>query len=312
MKKALVTGAAGYLGAHVCKALKKDGWEVVGLGHKRHTLSPYIDRMIYGDVRDHNFMLDVMKWQTCDVVVHLAARIESGISFKEPTEFYSVNTGGACNVLNAMWNNGIKNIVFSSTAAVYEAKLEPIKETDKITNNSPYGYSKLCAERAIRASGLNYIIFRFFNLTGADPDGEMGEAHEPETHLIPRMIQNIDNFELNGNDYKTPDGTCIRDYVHVSDVAEAHVTAANHLYNKNPSVTLNLGTGKGHSILEMIKELEKITGKKIEYTVKPRRQGDADSLVADTYLARKILRYEPKHDIASILSTAYKWHTKGE
>ena len=109
MKKALVTGAAGYLGAHVCKALKKDGWEVVGLGHKRHTLNPYIDRMIYGDVRDHNFMLDVMKWQTCDVVVHLAARIESGISFKEPTEFYSVNTGGACNVLNAMWNNGIKD-----------------------------------------------------------------------------------------------------------------------------------------------------------------------------------------------------------
>ena len=312
MKTVLVTGAAGYLGSHVCKALKKDDWKVVGFGHKRHTLNPYIDKMIYGDVRNYCDMQNVFQMGDYDVVVHLAGRIESGISFKEPTEFYSVNTGGTCNILNAMWEKNVKNIVFSSTAAVYKAKIEPIKETDEITNNSPYGYSKLCAERAIRASNLNYVIFRFFNLTGADPDGEMGEAHEPETHLIPKMIQNLNNFEINGKDYKTPDGTCIRDYVHVTDVANAHVSAVNHLYNGSASITLNLGTGKGHSILQMLQELEKIVGKKIDYTIKPRRQGDADSLVADTYLARKILKYDPKHDISSILSTAYKWHTKGE
>jgi UDP-glucose-4-epimerase GalE len=310
MKKVLVTGAAGYLGAHVCKAFKKDGWNVTGIGHNRRIKNSYIDEIIYFDIREHSCCLEAI--QNYDVVVHLAGRIESGISFQEPTEFYSVNTGGTCNVLNAMWKNNLKNIIFSSTAAVYKAKNSPIKEIDEITNNSPYGYSKLCAERAIRASNLNFVIFRFFNLTGADPDGEMGEAHEPETHLIPRMIQNLNNFELYGKNYNTPDGTCIRDYVHVTDVANAHLAAANHLYNKGASITLNLGSGKGHSILEMLQELEKITGKKIEYTVKSRRQGDADSLVADTYLARKILRYETKHDIASILSTAYKWHTKGE
>ena len=162
------------------------------------------------------------------------------------------------------------------------------------------------------ASGLNYVIFRYFNLTGADPDGEFGEAHEPETHLIPRLIQNLNNFQLNGTDYNTPDGTCIRDYVHVTDVAEAHVNAAKYLLEGKESITMNLGTGRGHSILEMIQTLESVTGKKVNYTVNPRRSGDADSLVADINIAKKVLNYSPKYDIIDIIKTAYEWHNGNE
>lgn len=307
-KTALITGGAGYLGSHLAKTLKKAGWKVVGLGHKRHTLNPYFDMMHYADIRDQDALHDLFGRIKFDVVVHLAARIEAGISFQEPTEFYSVNTGGTCNLINVMSKHGVKNLVFSSTAAVYKAKNSPILESDEKFNNSPYGNSKLCAEQAIEASGLNYVIFRYFNLTGADPDGEFGEAHEPETHLIPRLIENLNNFQLNGNDYNTPDGTCIRDYVHVSDVAEAHINAANYLLEGNKSITMNLGTGRGHSILEMITALESITNQKVNYTVTPRRSGDADSLVADTTIAKKVLNYSPKYDIVDILKTAYEWH----
>jgi UDP-glucose-4-epimerase GalE len=264
--------------------------------------------MHYADIRDQDALHDLFGRIKFDVVIHLAARIEAGISFQEPTEFYSVNTGGTCNLINVMSHHGVKNLVFSSTAAVYKAKNSPILESDEKFNNSPYGNSKLCAEQAIEASGLNYVIFRYFNLTGADPDGEFGEAHEPETHLIPRMIQNLNNFQLYGTDYNTPDGTCIRDYVHVSDVAEAHINAANYLLEGNKSIIMNLGTNRGHSILEMITALERITNQKVTYTVNPRRSGDADSLVADTTIAKEVLKYSPKYDIIDILKTAYEWH----
>jgi UDP-glucose-4-epimerase GalE len=229
---------------------------------------------------------------------------------KEPTEFYSVNTGGTCNVINAMVRHGVKNLVFSSTAAVYQASNDPLKEDDAKFDNSPYGNSKLCAETAIKASGLNYVIFRYFNLTGADPEGEFGEAHEPETHLIPRLIQNLNNFQINGTDYNTPDGTCIRDYVHVTDIADAHNSAAEYLLKDGKSTTMNLGTGQGLSILQIISKLEEVTGKKVNYTVNPRRPGDADSLIADTSLAVQVLNFSPKHDIISILKTAYDWHNR--
>ena len=204
-KTALITGGSGYLGSHLAKTLKKAGWKVVGLGHRRHTTNPYYDMMHYADIRDQDALHDLFSRIKFDVVIHLAARIEAGISFEEPTEFYSVNTGGTCNLINVMWHHGVKNIVYSSTAAVYKAKNSPIAEDDEKFNNSPYGNSKLCAEQAIAASGLNYVIFRYFNLTGADPDGEFGEAHEPETHLIPRLIENLNNFQLNGDDYNTPE-----------------------------------------------------------------------------------------------------------
>jgi len=161
------------------------------------------------------------------------------------------------------------------------------------------------------ASKLNYVIFRFFNLTGADPEGEFGESHEPETHLIPRLILNMDNIEIYGTDYNTKDGTCVRDYVHVTDIAEAHLDAAKYLENGGKSDIFNLGTGYGHTILEVIKELENVAGKTINYKSNPRREGDAMSLIADTKKATHILKYTPKYDIVSILNTAYEWHKHG-
>ena len=312
MKTALITGAAGYLGSHLAKSLKKSGWKVVGLGHKRHTMNEYIDIMHYADVRNMDDVDDLFSRIKFDTVFHLAARIEAGVSVKEPTEFYSVNTGGTCNVINAMVRHGVKNIVFSSTAAVYKASNKPLKEDDVKFNNSPYGYSKLSAEIAIKASGLNYVIYRYFNLTGADPEGEFGEAHEPETHLIPRLIQNLNNFQINGTDYNTPDGTCVRDYVHVTDIAEAHSAAAQYLQNDGKSIIANLGTGRGLSILQIISKLEEVTGKKVNYTVNPRRAGDADSLIADVTFAKQVLNFRPKHDIMSILKTAYDWHNRND
>lgn len=310
-KTALITGGAGYLGNHLAKSLKKNGWEVYGIGHKRLADNPYYTEMWYGDIRDQAFVSSVFREIDVDCVFHLAGRIEAGISFQEPTEFYSVNTGGTCNLINQMWHHNVKNIVFSSTAAVYKAQNRPIKEDDEKFDNSPYGYSKLCAEHAIKASGLNYTIFRYFNLTGSDPDGEFGECHEPETHLIPRLLENLNNFQINGNDYNTPDGTCIRDYVHVTDIADAHSKAGEKLINGDyQGATMNLGTGNGHSILNVITELENITGQKITYNFTPRRSGDADSLVADVSLAKELLQYRPKHDMISMLKTAYNWQQK--
>jgi UDP-glucose 4-epimerase len=311
MKTALITGASGYLGSHLAKSLKQSGWKVVGLDIK-HTTNQYIDIMHYADVRNINELEDLFLRIKFDTVFHLAGRIEAGVSFEEPTEFYSVNVGGTSNILNMMWLYGVENIVYSSTAAVYQASNKPIKEIDTLANNSPYGDSKLIAEELIHASGLNHVIFRYFNLAGADVDGEFGENHEPETHLIPRIIENLNNFQINGNDYDTPDGTCIRDYVHVADVADAHKAAEEFFADGGKRMTLNLGTGKGHSILEIIDGLEKITGKKINYTFNERRPGDADSLVADITFAENALNYRPKHDIMSILKTAYEWYNKND
>lgn len=311
-KTALITGCAGYLGSHLTKSLKKAGWNTIGLAHNRTTKNPYLDFIEYGDIRDEKILNNIFKHVNVDTVFHCAARIEAGMSFDEPTEFYSVNAGGTMNLLNCMWHNDVKNIVFSSTAAVYEASNTPLKEDDPKTDNSPYGYSKFCAEAAIRASGLNHVIFRYFNLTGADPDGEFGEAHEPETHLIPKLLQNLNNFTINGNDYNTPDGTCIRDYVHVTDIANAHSDAGKYLLNGGNSITMNLGTGQGLTILQIIEKLEQVTGKKVNYTVQPRRAGDADSLIADISLAKEVLNYQPKYDIMAILETAYDWQTQNE
>lgn len=310
-KTALITGCAGYLGSHLAKSLKKQGWTVVGLGHNRETTNPYIDVVHYADIRDKEELDFLFQHVSVDVVYHLAGRIEAGVSFQEPTEFWSVNCGGTTTLLNAMNKAGVKNIVFSSTAAVYKAQNRPITESDEKADNSPYGYSKLAAEHAIRHSGMNYTIFRYFNLTGADPDGEFGEAHEPETHLIPRLLQNLNNFEINGTDYDTPDGTCIRDYVHVTDIADAHSKAGEMLLDGTyKAATMNLGTGKGSSILDIITELEKIINQKITYKVNPRRSGDADSLIADIGLAKQLLNYQPKYDIISMLQTAYDWQKK--
>ena len=300
---ALVTGGSGYLGSHLCKELKSKGWWVVVLDLKQPKHN-YHDMLVLSDIR--TFTDNVLAGLQVDTVFHLAGRIEAGISFQEPTEFYDVNTGGTIHLLQKMKKFKVKRIVYSSTAGVYKAKQEPLRECDELAKNSPYSSSKLCSEQAIRDSGIDFTILRYFNLAGADPSGEMGEDHDPETHLIPRILQNLNTVEIYGDDYNTPDGTCIRDYVHVSDIAEAHIQAA---YFSNNGI-FNLGTGKGYSNLEIVSTIEKVTGQKVNYTIKPKRPGDADALVADITLARDALGYKPKHDIQSIIQTAYSWHNK--
>ena len=241
-----------------------------------------------------------------DAVFHLAGRIEVGLSAKDPTKFWEINVGGTLVVLDAMKSYGCDTIFFSSTAGVYWCGNIPVPEDECTTDNSVYSNTKLACERAIEDSGLNYVIFRYFNLAGAD--NEMGENHDPETHLIPSILRNLNNVEIFGNDYRTPDGTCVRDYVHVLDVVDAHIAALNL-----PDVRcelINLGSGVGFSNLEIVQTIEKITGEKVNYKIGPRREGDPDFLVANIDLAKELLNYEPKHDIESIIKTAYAWEKK--
>jgi UDP-glucose-4-epimerase GalE len=306
-KIALVTGGAGYLGSVLSKHLKKQGWTVLCLDTKEPTHS-YYDEWFDIDVRDWHQVNALFEQRKIGVVYHLAGRIEVGESSKHPTEFWEVNTAGTCIILNAMKKNNVKYIVYSSTAGVYWPNIKPIPEDEAVIDNHVYGNSKFAAENAIRDSGLKHVIFRYFNLAGAEDD--VGENHVPETHLIPSILQNLNTFEIYGDDYNTPDGSCVRDYVHVSDVAEAHIEAVHYLMRGGDSNLFNLGTGKGHSILEIIRLIEEELKLPVNYTVKPRRVGDPDSLVADITLAQKVLNYRPKHDILSILKTAYEWNEK--
>mgnify|MGYP003332450641 FL=1 len=310
MKTALITGVSGYLGSHLAKTLKKSGWKVVGVDIK-HTTNPYVDLFHPCDVRDAESLHVLFDRVDIDTVFHLAGRIEVGESVKHPTVFFDHNTNGTNILLDVMRYWGINKIVYSSTAGVYESKEDSIKEDDKVNPmNNPYAGSKFSAELAIKHSGINYVIFRYFNLAGADPDNEMGECHEPETHLIPRILQNLNNFTVYGNDYNTPDGTCVRDFVHVSDVADAHLAAAEYLARNGSSQVINLGTGKGYSVKEIIALVKEVTGQRVIFSYEPRRAGDPPYLFANINFASDLLQYRPKHDIISIIRTAYNWETR--
>ena len=318
MKTALVTGSSGYLGSHLCKYLKQSDWKVVAIDIVRPKHS-YYDVFQYVDVRNHEVINYLFLKTKIDAVFHMAGRIEIGESVKDPTEFWEVNTCGTCTILNAMKKHGVKYFVYSSTAGVYKPdrinKLFdiPISEMDDVTfDHNPYSASKLASENAIKQSGINYMIFRYFNLAGADEELDIGENHEPETHLIPRIFQNLNNFELYGDDYDTEDGSCVRDYVHVTDVAKAHITGLAYLMSGGQSTLMNLGTGKGHSNLEIINLIKDKLNLPVKYTVVSRRQGDPDSLVADINLAQKVLQFKPRYDIMDILQTAYDWHLRND
>jgi UDP-glucose-4-epimerase GalE len=316
MKTALVTGISGYLGSHVSKKLKLEGWKVVGIDIVKPKHDYYNVFKIL-DVRDYEDLSRLFCLTKFDAVFHFAGRIEIGESIKHPTVFWETNVAGTCHILNCMKESGAKNIIFSSSAGVYKPdrinKLFdiPISEVENTTfEHNPYSASKLACEYAIKQSGLKYVIFRYFNLAGADPENDIGENHEPETHLIPRIFQNLNSFELYGDDFDTPDGTCVRDYVHVSDVADAHISGIDYLMNGGESQLMNLGTGKGHSNLEIMGLICERLHLDIKYETLPRREGDPARLVADITLAEKVLNYRPKHDIISILKTAYEWHKK--
>jgi UDP-glucose 4-epimerase len=312
MKRALITGVSGYLGTHLAKALTVDGWDVIGIDIVKRPTLMYVDQFIYCDVTKIADVYRVFDAHDFDVVFHLAGRIDVSESVEKPIEYYLENTVGTINILKVMDYYGVKNIIYSSTAGLYKSDDKLLIETCELApRNNPYAASKYASELAISQSKLNHIIFRYFNLAGADPQGEMGECHEPETHLIPRIFQNLNSFFINGNDYPTFDGTCIRDFIHVSDVADAHILAAKHLLEDKESCILNLGSEKGYSVKEIVNLVEKITGKKVNYTYRERRSGDPAHLVADSKLAKKVLSFVPKHDIISIVETAYEWHTRG-
>ena len=311
MKTALVTGGAGYLGSHLAKALKKAGYKTICYDKKSPRNMIYWNNAFIGDIREKTLETPFNQYEI-DVVFHLAGRIEVGESIEQPELFWDVNVGGTTNLLTIMREKNVRNIVYSSTAGLYRSSGTDLSEKDQIDDNNPYANSKYAAECAIRNSTMNHIIFRFFNLAGADPDGEMGELHDPESHLIPLMLKNLNNFVIHGKDYRTPDGTCIRDYVHVSDVADAHVAAAEYMQTRlaNQPTLFNLGTGKGYSVLEVINTAVEELKIPINYTFGKKRKGDPPRLVAITDLAKKHLKFKPKHNLNSILRTAYAWHEK--
>jgi UDP-glucose 4-epimerase len=309
-KTALVTGGYGYLGSHLCKYLHRKGYRVIVYDIRNQKTHDFFSESYnHSDIRDRVRLESVFQKHHIDVVFHLAGRIEVGESMKYPTEFWDVNVAGTANLLNIMSAYRTRNIIFSSTAAVYKPTSVSIEEAFEQANNSVYGNTKIACENMIRDSGFNYGIFRYFNLAGCDYEVDIGENHEPETHLIPNIFKNINNFVINGNSYSTHDGTCVRDYVHVSDIANAHIIGAEHVMNEN-SFVVNLGTGEGHSILDIIKIIEEITPERVNYSFGPKRDGDPDHLVANINRAKELFGYQPKYDIRSIVETAYKWHKK--
>ena len=316
MRTAFVTGGAGYLGSHLAKALKQAGYYTFCFDLKLPENRKYWDNQTIGDVRVEHDLYDSFEYlqrvhnKKPDVVFHLAGLIEVGLSVENPIDFWQTNVGGTCNLLHIMKEFHVNNIVYSSTAGLYRPQFTSLSEKAEIGSNNPYANSKYAAECAIRDSKLNHIIFRFFNLAGADPDNEMGESHEPETHLIPRILQNLNNFTVYGNDYNTPDGTCVRDFVHVSDVADAHLSAAEYLARNGSSQVINLGTGKGYSVKEIIALVKEVTGQRVIFSYEPRRAGDPPYLFANINFASDLLQYRPKHDIISIIRTAYNWETR--
>lgn len=316
-----VLGGAGYIGSHTVKQLLAAGEDVIVLdnlitGHRKA-----VDRrarFYQGDIRDFKFLSSVFSQEKVDGIVHFAAFSVVPESMKNPLKHFDNNTCGMVTLLEAMKQFGIKRIVFSSTAATYgEPKQIPIKETDPQIPTNAYGESKLAMEKIMHwadlADGLKFIALRYFNVAGAMPDASIGEDHSPETHLIPIILQVAAGKRLNlqifGNDYPTKDGTNVRDYVHVLDLADAHVLALKYLEAGNSSTAFNLGSATGFSNMEILQAARKVTDKEIPASIGPRRSGDPSTLIASSEKAKKILGWKPKFDnIEKIIETAWKWH----
>lgn len=309
--RVLVTGGAGYLGKHIAKELNKAGHFVICLD-KKDTDCKYYHRKVIQDLSKEPRELVPILQSGIDTVFHLAGRIEISESYDQLIPFWEDNVAGTIQLIKFMNVFGVKNIVYSSSAGVYKAKDRPLKETDDIAFNNPYANTKIAVESLIRDSRLNHVIFRFFNLAGADPDGEMGECHDPETHLIPVVFEKINNFVINGDTYNTNDGTCVRDYVHVTDIAKAHLNARDYLNKGGKSDTFNLGFGAGYSIREIIALIRDYCSLDIKYTIGEKRKGDPSSLVADISKAQEVLNYRADYDIVEIIRTAYDWHKNGK
>lgn len=320
MKTILVTGGAGYIGSHTCKALKSSGYEPVVYdnlvyGHKDFVKwGPFEN----GDILDSIRLNDVMKEYKPEALVHFAAFAYVGESVIEPAKYYRNNVAGTINILDAMLKNDVKMFVFSSSCATYgQDKDLPISEDAMQNPVNPYGRSKLMVENILKdydtAYRMKSISLRYFNAAGADSECEIGEDHTPETHLIPLILDvalgKKEKITIMGTDYNTADGTCVRDYIHVEDLASAHLLGLKNLEEKNISQVYNLGNGKGYSVLDVINAAEKVTGKVINRVVGERRLGDPAVLVADAGKIKNDIGWIPKYkDIETIISHAWKWH----
>ena len=311
----MVSGGAGYIGSHAARALRRAGYEAIIYdslvnGHRR--LADGFE-LVEGDIADEAKLRPVLK--RVDGVMHFAAHAYVGESVENPRKYFRNNVEAALGLLNATLDAGIRRFVFSSTCAVYgEPAKVPITEDNPRQPVNPYGTSKLFCEYALeaydRAYGLRSARLRYFNAAGADDSGEIGELHNPETHLIPLALAATgDGAELKifGTDYPTPDGTCVRDYIHVNDLADAHVRALQHLEKGGESIALNLGTGQGDSVLEVIQAAETATGRTVRRKVGSRRAGDPPVLVADATRAQQVLGWRAARTLSDIVSSAWKW-----
>lgn len=318
----LVTGGAGYVGAHACKALHRAGYTPVvfddlSTGHESFVRwGP----LVQGDIRDDAAVLAALQIHRPKAVLHFAASAYVGESVADPRKYYETNVGGSLSLLRGMLEADCRNLVFSSSCAIYGEPNElPIRETAAQNPVNPYGASKAMVERILRdyehAHGIHSVALRYFNAGGADPDSELGERRDPETHLIPRAMMaiqgHISDFALFGSDYPTPDGTPIRDYIHVSDLADAHVAALSRLLAGKPGGAFNLGTGRGYSVRQVLDAIAAETGKSLRVLSGARRQGDSAVLVADPSLGREQLDLAPRlSDLETIVRTAWAWHQR--
>ena len=320
MSSILVTGGAGYIGSHTCKALHSAGYTPVTFdnlvyGHRRAVKwGPFIQ----GDLADRALLQRVISEHCVTAVVHFAAYAYVGESMQQPGKYFANNVANTVNLLDAMESEGIRHMVFSSTCATYGLPERiPIDEQHPQKPVNPYGESKLFIERALNwyevAHGMTWAALRYFNAAGASADGEIGEDHDPETHLIPLLIQAAlgmrPHVEVFGTDYPTADGTAIRDYIHVTDLAEAHVKALDHLLGGGDSLALNLGTGRGYSVREVIASVERVSDRTVPTRNAPRRPGDPPELVANAEQAGRQLGWQPAHSsLENITRTAWAWH----
>ena len=321
MKTILVAGGAGYIGSHMVALLVEKGYDVVVVDNLRtgHWQAVKGARKLYvGDLRDAAFLDTVFSENHIDGVINFAAYSLVGESVTNPLKYYGNNVAGSQSMLTAMKEHGVDKIVFSSTAATYgEPEKQPIEECDRTDPTNPYGESKLIVEKMLKwcdlAHGLKFCALRYFNVAGAWHDGSIGEDHRPESHLIPLILQvaqgKREQLSLFGTDYPTKDGTCIRDYIHVEDLIDAHFLALDYLKRTNTSATFNLGNGQGFSNREIIEAARRVTGHPIPVREEGRRPGDPATLIASSRKAMEVLGWQPKYtNVEDIISSAWRWH----
>ena len=320
----LITGGAGYIGSHTAKTMARAGFTPVTLDNMSfgHPWAVKWGPLEQGELANVDFVRSIIRKHKIEAVVHFAANAFVGESMTDPRKYFQNNAVNTLNLLNVMLDEKVKTIVFSSTCATYGDPIRvPIDETHPQNPVNPYGESKLFVEKMLKwygqAYGLRWTALRYFNASGADPDGEIGEDHDPETHLIPLIIQAAmgtrPNIGVFGTDWPTPDGTAIRDYIHVMDLADAHVKAVQRLVKGEESTAFNLGTGKGSTVREVIHAVEKVSGKKVKVVDSPRRPGDPPALVADAKKANTVLGWNCRYPgIETIVEHAWKWHSSAK